>query len=59
MEMVSKMTRSFIKVVYAKFKSAFWEKVFGKQQKYSRKVKTPKKYYRKKARQQISARKRK
>lgn len=47
------MTRSFIRNMSEWLRTAFWHKVFApKAQQYSRKVKTPRDYYRSKARQQ-------
>lgn len=48
------MTRSMVKNISAWFRSCFWDKIFVKKpEKYKRKVKTPKTYYRAKTRQQM------
>jgi len=47
------MTRSSARNMFTRLKTAFWSKVFGKKaESYTRKVKTPRSYYRAKARQQ-------
>ena len=47
------MTRSSARNMFTRVKTAFWSKVFGKKaESYTRKVKTPRSYYRAKARQQ-------
>ena len=47
------MTRSSARNMFSRLKTAFWSKVFGKKaESYTRKVKTPRSYYRAKARQQ-------
>jgi len=53
------MVKNFIKNIGARLKSAFSSKVFSKKQEsYSKKNKTPKSYYRAKAKQQASSKKR-
>lgn len=50
------MTRSMVKNISAWVRGAFWDKIFVKKQKTSKKkVKTPKAYYRAKTRQQMKA----
>lgn len=52
------MVKNFIRNVGQRLKSAFSSKVFSKKQEgYSKKTKTPKSYYRTKAKQQASAKK--
>ena len=47
------MTMSSARNMFSRLKTAFWSKVFGKKaESYTRKVKTPRSYYRAKARQQ-------
>jgi len=47
------MTRSSARNMFSRLKTAFWSKVFGKKaESYTHKVKTPRSYYRAKARQQ-------
>ena len=50
------MTRSMVKNISAWVRSSFWDKIFvRKPESYVRKVKTPKSYYRGKARQQADS----
>jgi len=47
------MTRSSARNMFTRLKTAFWSKVFGKKaESYTHKVKTPRSYYRAKAKQQ-------
>jgi hypothetical protein len=47
------MTRSSARNMFSRVKTAFWSKLFGKKaESYTHKVKTPRSYYRAKAKQQ-------